>query len=395
MLAVLVLVGAGAVAVKLLGGSHGELAGGGHLAAAVTTEPEEAWTYNLSGEYLSAAGGAADLVLLADENGEVVAVDSDGERSWTNDDEYVGYVESVPGHEDLVVVAGGEGGGVGVLSTENGEQLWWDDLGWPLKVQEDGVLISAGAEDEDTSELAWVDLESGDREWSVDDVNSFAAASDSVYVVSRDTLRRLDRGSGDEDWTVDLSVDEEDYVQLAATGSFVAVSQGDQVTAYDADHADELWTVSAEDDGDLSIGAYSDDRVYVSESVYDDTTETSSTTVTVRDDEGEVGEIPVADDSYFYGTGVEAQGASWFIDLGSGEVYDDEVERAAQYDGELDLTDQGAYALESDDLAFYEYGEGKASWDMELPDSDDDGIGVYAVDDGIVVASGGKVTLYR
>ena len=185
---------------------------------------------------------------------------------------------------------------------------------------------------------------------------------------------------------------------MVATDDLVTVA-GDDVAAYDADSGDDLWTYSPDDsDADLTVGAYAVDRVFVSESTYDEDFETTSTKVTVRDRDGTVGEIDVDDDDdYVYGTGVESGGKSWFINIGNGDIYDEDVQQVASYDGSLTLADKGLYAVDdSDEVAFYEYGEAKSlEWEIDLPDGDSDSRVVDAVDGALLVSDDGELSAYR
>ena len=393
---VLVLVGGGVAAVTLLRGGDARTVDGGVLPAAVTSEPERAWTYDYDGDYLGYAVGVGDRVVLVDEDGDVVGLDADGEREWTADDRSVSYVVAVPDRDDLVIVAGGESGGVGALSTEDGHELWWTSPGFPGVTADGGLLVVDSPEDEATADVSWTDPKSGDEKWGVLDVSNFGLGRDAVYTIRDGELSRLDQDSGKEDWSVDVPVDDDEYVQLVATDDMVTVT-GDDVTAYEADSGDELWTYEPDDsEAELTVGAYAVDRVFVSESSYDEDYETTSTTVTVRDRDGTVGEIDVDDDDYVFGTGVESGGKSWFINIGNGEIYDEEVQRVASYDGSLTLADKGVYAADdSDEVAFYEYGEAKSTWEIDLPGGDSDSRSVYAVDNALLVADDGELTAYR
>jgi hypothetical protein len=299
-------------------------------------------------------------------------------------------------------VAGGEADGVGAISVEDGHELWWADSGYPASTLDGGLVVVEGSEESSTADLVRTDAESGDEKWRMGDVSNFAVGGDTVYVVKDGELSSLDWGSGKADWSVDVSVDDEDYVQLAAAKDIVAVGGGSDVTAYDADGGDELWTYSPDDsDADLSIGVFSEDRVYVSETSYDEDFEVSTSTVTVRDREGRVGEIDLDDDEYLYGSGVVSGGKAWFVDLSNGDTYDEDVQQVASYDGSLTLVDKGVYALDSDSITFHEYGEDRSEWELDLPgsdsDSDSDSVSrsVYAVDDAVLVVDGGEVTAYR
>ncbi len=395
--AALAVVGGGVVAATtLLGGGDVRTSDGTPLPSAVTSEPEEQWTYDYAGDYLSAAAGVGDRVVLVDENGDVVGLDSDGDRDWTSDDHAASYLLAVPGHDDLVIVAGGEAGGVGAISVDDGHELWWADSGYPVATLDGGLLIVDGSEESSTTDLLRADPESGDEKWRMGDVSNFGVGGDTVYAVEDGELSRLDWGSGKADWSVEVPFDDlEDYVQLAVTDKLVAMAD-DDVWAYDSESGDELWTYSPDDpDADVSIGAFSEDRVYVSESSYDEEFEVSSSAVTVRDREGTVGEIDLDDDEYLYGSGLESGGKSWFVDLGNGDTYDEEVQRVASYDGTLTLADKGVYAVDSDSISFHEYGEDRAAWELDLPDDDSETRSVYAVDDALLVVDDGELTSYR
>ena len=395
----LVLVGGGVGAFTLLRSGESRALDGTMLPSAVTSEPEEVWSYDYGSEdsYLNDAVGVGDRVVLVDDSGAAVGLDADGDEAWTADERSVSYAQAVPGHDDLVIVAGGEGGGVGGLSTEDGDELWWTSSGFPVATAEGGLLVADGFEEASSTDLAWLDAESGDEKWRVEGVNNFSQDGDSVYVVRDDELSRLDLDSGKEDWSVDVSFDEdEDYIQVVVAGGLVAVAD-DEVTAYDADGGDELWTYSPDgSDADLSIGAYAADRVYVSESSYDEDNETSSTTVSVRDRKGTVADLDLDEDEYFYGTGVEAGGTSWFVNLSESEIYDEDVKRVTSYDGALTLVDEGVYAAGSDSVEYYEYGESASEWELDLPGGDSEStVTLYAVDDGLLVVADGEVTAYR
>jgi hypothetical protein len=392
VLAVVVVVGGGLAAVKLLGGSGGELAGGGKLASAVTSEPEEAWTFDTDGEYASVTSSGDTTVLTLGESGELVALDKDGEEIWsTGDGGSYGY-GYVLDDEDLVLVQGYEDYGIGALSLEDGDELWFDDDGGSAYGMVDGgLVVNTYDEDDSLSDVAVVDPETGDEKWSVADVDSTAITKDAVYVVKDEELVRLASSSGDEEWSVDLSLGVDEYPSVTAVEELVVVST-DEVQAFSPD-GDELWTEQADSaDGSIYASAYAADAVYVNESDYSE--DETDETITVFDTEGEVGELDIDEDESFYGYGFESGGTSYFLNQGDGSLYGDDLERVERYDGVVAAADSGLYSLDGDQLRYYEYGESSASWQLDV-DSGEDEPSVYAGDGVVYTLIDGTVTAYR
>ena len=290
VLAVLVVVGAGIAAVTVFGGSDGDLAGGGHLATGITSEPEKAWTFDTDGEYAQVSAAGDTTIVSVGDSGGVIALDKDGDEIWSADDSAYGYAYVLPDDDDLVLVQGFEDYGLGVLSTDDGEQLWFDDDGGSAYGLVDGGLVVSTYDEEDsTSEIAVLDPRSGDEKWSISGVESSQVADNAIYVVKSGDLISLDPSSGDEKWSVDVDLDDGDYPSLAAVDGIVAVAT-DEVRAYSAEDGDALWSEDANNpDASLTAGAFSSDSLYINESVYsEDLTEERAR---VFDEEGEVGDL--------------------------------------------------------------------------------------------------------
>jgi hypothetical protein len=392
VLAVLVVVGAALAAVTLLGGTDGDLAEGGHLAKAVTSEPEEAWTFDTDGEYAQVSTAGDVTVVSVGDSGEVVALDEHGEELWTADDADYGWAYVLPGDDDLVVVQGQEGYGFGVLTTDDGDELWYEDSGGSVMGLVDGRLVVSSYDDGDsTSEIEVRDPRSGDEEWSVSRVGSSQVTKDAIYVVRSGDLVRLDPGSGDEKWSVDLGLGGDDYSSLTVVDGLAVVST-DEVHAYSTEDGEELWSEDASSsDASLTVGAFSSDSVYVDESLYTD--DENEETVRVFDEDGEVGELDIDEDESFYGQGLRSGGEDFFLSFADGTLYDDSLDRVASYDGQLQVADSGLYSLDGDELLFYEYGERSESWAVDVDDAEE--ATVFAGDHVVFILADGTLTAYR
>lgn len=391
-LAVLVAGGGGFAAVKLLGGGGGNLVDGSKLASAVGSEPEEAWTYDTDGEYaMVAASGDTTIVGLSD-SGEIVALGRDGDELWRagGDDDYYGYGYVLP-DSDLVLVQGYEDYGVGVLSLDDGEELWFDESGGSAVGLVGGsLLLSTSDEDDLTSEISVLDPGTGETQWSVSDVDSSAVTQDSVFVIADGELRRLS-SSGDEEWSVSLEVGDEEYPSVSAVEGMVAVSAG-EVTAYSTDDGEQLWTEGGSEDASIYASRFTGEMLYLDESVYNgDNTEQ---TITVFDREGERGELDIDEEEPFYGYGFEAGGTSYFLNTGDPSLYDEELERLDTYDGEVVAVDEGVYNLDDDKLRFYTFEDSSAVWEIDV-DSSDDSASIYAGDGVVYTLVDAQLTAYR
>jgi hypothetical protein len=391
VLAVLVVVGGVVGAVQLLGGSDGDLADGGRLPEAVTSEPEKAWTYDTDG-YASVDHAGDTTIVSMGEAGEVVALDEDGEELWSNDANSYGYAYVSPEDDGLVVVQGYESYGAGVLSADDGEELWFDEeAGSVVDVTDDGLFVSSYDEDGSASDLSLRDTESGDEKWSVPEVQASDVHDDAIFAVRDGELSRLDAKSGDSDWSVDLDLDEDEYPSVTAVDGMVVVSASD-VRAFAADDGDRLWSEELDSpDASVIVGGFSADEVYVNETDY--TEDETDEQVTIFDADGEVGELGIDNDESFYGVAFESGGTSYLLNYGDGSLYDDSLDRVGSYDGVLTVADEGLYSLEDDQLRFYEYAESSESWQLDVDYSDSPS--VYAGDGVVFVLVDEELTAYR
>ena len=394
VLAVLVAGGGGFAAMKLLGGGGGDLADGGKLPSAVTSDPEVAWTYDTDGEYASVTSSGDTTFVSLSDSGEIVALDKDGEELWRtgSDDASYGYGYVLP-DEDLFLVQGYEDYGVGVLSLDDGEELWFDESGGSAyRMVDGGLLVSTYDEDDSTTEVSVLDPETGEAQWSTSNVDTTAATEDSVFVVVHEELKCLESSSGDEKWSVSLDVDSDDYPSVTAVEGMVAVS-ADEVTAYSTDDGEELWSKDGGgEESSIYANAFTTDMLYVDESDYggDETEQT----ITVFDTEGERGELDVDEEEGFYGHGFEAGGTSYFLNTSDPSLYNDELERLDTYDGEVIASDKGIYSLDDEKLRFYEFDDSSAAWELDVESGEDYGK-VYAGDGVVYTLIDAELTAYR
>ena len=155
---------------------------------------------------------------------------------------------------------------------------------------------------------------------------------------------------------------------------------------------DALWSEQSPGvDASVSVGALSDDSVFLNTSDYDG--DVTSEQVTVFDAEGEVGEIGIDDDTSFYGFAFESGGVRYLLNESDGTLYDDTLDRVGSYGGRLAVADSGIYSLDGDRLRFYEYGENAAAWEVDVDGSDS--LSVMAGDGVVLVSDERSVTAYR
>jgi len=391
VLAVLVVVAGVVGAVQLLGGSDGDLADGGRLPEAVTSEPEKAWTYDTDG-YASVDQAGDTTIVSMGEAGEVVALDDEGDELWSNDDNGYGYAYVDPEDDGLVVVQGYESYGAGVLSIDDGEELWFDEeAGSVVATTGDGLIVSSYDEDGSESDLSLREADSGDEKWNVPGVQASDVHDDSVFAVRDGELSRLDASSGDTDWSVELGLDDDEYPSVTAVDGMVVVSASD-VRAFATDDGDRLWSEEpGSSEASVVVGAFSSDAVYVNETEYSE--DETDEQVTIFDTDGEVGELGIDNDESFYGVAFESGGTSYLLNYGDGSLYDDSLDRVGSYDGALTVADEGLYSLEDDQLRFYEYAESSESWQLDVDYSDSPV--VYAGDGVVFVLIDGTLTAYR
>ena len=387
-LATMAVVGGVVVAVQLADGSGGTRVDGRRLPAAVTSAPEEAWSYDAAGGVGVDAVGGTTLVTRGEEGG-VVALDEQGSELWSSAQESYGYAFSFPGDDDYVVVQGYESDGVGVVALSDGEELWSHDDAGGVADFTDDALLTVTYED-GAGDLTVLDVRSGETRWSLDDVDAVQEVAGATYVVRHGELSRLDSASGDEEWSVGLDPEGDDYYSLAAVDDLVVVGSGD-ARAFSSD-GDALWSEQSPGvDASLSVGALSDDSVFLNTSDYDD--DVTSEEVTVFDAEGEVGEIGIDDDTSFYGFAFESGGVRYLLNESDGTLYDDTLDRVGSYGGRLAVADSGIYSLDGDRLRFYEYGENAAAWEVDVDGSDS--LSVMAGDGVVLVSDERSVTAYR
>jgi hypothetical protein len=376
----LVAVGGGTAAVLLFGGG-----GGGDLVGAVTSDPEKAWTWEAPEDVYGGVAVGELLIFSNGETGEIWALDDAGEERWTTLLDGGGGVYLSTDDGEIALASGYEGYGISALDTGDGDELWSFDEGAATQVVGDTVLWS------NDTEVGALDVATGESRWTESGGGQLVATEDGAFMIDDDEVHRLSLESGEIEWSETLPDGEEDeYPVLAANDEMVAVGGSWGATAYDLQDGAELWSVSGGPNG-ASVGVFSDTEVYVSETDYSE--EETEPSVTVHDSDGERGSLDVGDDGYVWMTQIEMGGDSYAYDGASGRVYDAELDTIGRYEGTVTFVDGGLYAVEEDEISYFELGASSPGWELTAPTAD--WTGLLAADGLLVLYAGDEVTAYH
>lgn len=367
-LVVVVLVGAGVVAARLLGGPAAVSTASGVAVALpepLVDEPSPAWTLRPEGPV---TGGAAttDGVVLSTAT-EVVEVDLDGGTTWsTRPSEPCSVLVAHPDHDDLVVCAG-EGAVVG-LDGDDGEERWRFDDGTVVSYVEDGAGFAG------ETDLGVLDLATGRARWSVDVTDEHAFGPDALFTAQAGELVARDLESGDERWSTSYDVTPTTDGAQPATPALTAVEGLLVLTsevgavAYDPEDGEELWRVGPGRDG-MVAGRFADDRVWLLP--VDESPSAPPARLEVHDAAGLVGDLETDPDAVAASFDpVVDDGDDLALDRVSGRLYDADLATLTTYDGSVALVAGGAYVTARGDaggsVSFLPHGSDEPRWSVPV-----------------------------
>lgn len=361
-----VVVAGGATAAGLLltggdGGTVGSSSGrpARELVAPLEGEPEEAWRWQAPGAVDSNLVVGDVTVFGSVEAGEVTALDAEGRPLWSTDDASGSYATAASADEEVVFVSPWEDVGLTAISVDDGRVIWDDPSGYFAGTAGDVVVLG------DDDGLRGVDLGSGRDLWSVDTTSSSSVTDQALLTYDEGEVAAHSLADGRLLWQRDLRDIESDdvYATMGTNGDMVVIA-GLEVVALDVGDGTELWRTPSAGDS-ASVGAFSEDAVWVGVSDYDEVSEVTTTTATVYDRSGAVGDLDVDDDAgYVDLTAFRTGGEAYAYDAVTGRVYDETLDPIGRYPGTLAVAEGGIYAVEEGRIAFFELGANAATWEL-------------------------------
>ena len=215
-------------------------------------EPEERWTTDLDdADGVLAVAGGDERVFVAVIDGdaaEVVALSTgDGEESWRTglegDGTDVGL--TVIGGRVIVSQNGAEDGSwVSALDAESGEEMWQEEFTESYvgvtQWGDDSVLVQRYDEESEVSLLSVAD---GDEQWSKR--ASAIAVDDDLVVTIDDGELQAESFGGDERWSIDLDLGDDEYPAVRVAGGHPVVAIDDEITSYARGDGEERWSTSS------------------------------------------------------------------------------------------------------------------------------------------------------
>jgi predicted lipoprotein with Yx(FWY)xxD motif len=368
------------------------------LAAAVTSEPEEVWSYHLddSGVAVSPAGERTYLAwggYTEDEPLKLAALDENGEEDWTLTRNIEGYSAGPAAGSDIIYVVpyaddDGAYGDIQAISGEDGTTLWTTPGGSMVDYQADGVIVAS-----DDGKLRRLDP-TGDVSWEVEAGDARAIGRDVIYTITGDTLAAYDVETGEETWTADTSAACESYTCYATASRDIVLignSSTSRATAFSTEDGSMLWA----EDGygyDHYVGNTGNDLVYIQQTP-DSTTDTDGEVV-FYDTEGEVGTLPVAvEDYWFYSSEVSIYETNYLMDWTTTTLYQPDLTEVTTFDGPMAFVSGGAYTVTDDTLAYQHLGEDdEPLWSIPVTGS----VSNIQIDDKAVILVGtDEITRYE
>ena len=365
------------------------------LRAAVTEEPELAWTWEAERPIRVAFPTDRGAVALLGE-GEVVGLDEHGEERWRRTVPLAGYaVHDAPTNVVHVMSSGSDEGTVTALDAETGRRLWAVPGGWATTVGDATVVV---AEDE----LRGIDTEDGSEVWSVSGGGFGGVSRDRVYGFRDGELRAWDH-DGDKVWVSDVELADSsprsggDVVVL---DDFIAVAgPGGEVVGIDLETGEELWRDDPGYDG--GVGSIEPGLAFsfppheqaLGPSSSEDGVDDPQTTVYDRD--GEVATVPVAQNSFFSPVEIELEGDPHFVDMESGLIYDEDFEAVGTVPrGHAYPTLTGVYDMTDGSVSYVPYGADDPLWALDI-ESFDETTDLVPGDRSFLVDQGHELSLYR
>ena len=343
------------------------------LPAAVTEEPELAWTWDAQEPIYIVTPMGEDAV-VAHLLRELVALDADdGDVRWRH--QITSIDTSYDAESDAIIstnLVDEEGmPTLTSLDAETGEEMW-SVPGWRSTTVGDATLVT-GPDwvrriDSDGSEI-----------WSMSIEGSMSSSEDAIYAFQDGDLHAWDL-DGQVVWVSDSGVMGSRKPGVVVLDDFVAVTgPGSEVVGLDLETGTELWRADAGPAGrlgtvgsDLALafpainqasGSISEESGILAEGA-------------VYDRDGEVASLEGALGPLFFPVAIELDGTRHVFEKGSGRLYDENFKYVGTVpiDGRAHHTLTGAYDVVDGAISYIPYDEDKAVWSLEGPFGNDNSL---------------------
>lgn len=338
------------------------------LRAAVTEEPELAWTWDAeTGVNMVSPMDQGALVVLRD--GAVVALDEDGAEQWRQDVRGAGYaMHDESSNVVHVLSSASEEREVTALDAETGQELWVVPADWVTTVRDATVVINE-------DQLHRIDPEDGSEIWSVGIDGYGAVSEDGVYGFKDGDLHAWDL-DGDEAWVSEAELGDRPAGAgntVAAQDDFVAAAgPGSEVVGVDSETGDELWRDDPGYEG--GVGSIEPDLAFtfpMSDSSSSEGGANSPQETTVYDRDGEVATLPLDRHSFFAVVAIEFEGEPHFVATDAGVIYDEDFEEVGSVPlGNVQATLTGVYDMGDDSISYVPYGAEEPRWTVDTESSE-------------------------
>lgn len=359
----------------------------------VTSQPEERWRVDVpsDGGTWVVSGGDVTFISTQGTNGATTirAIEDDGEERWSVEAEADTYPATTSDDGSVLLVlpwAYDESSTrrVQALSAEDGTLLWSGE-GEPGRFTDDGLVLVRD------SEVTMVDIRDGTEVWSLARGDGLGANSDLVLALDNGTLTAHDIDTGEVRWDTDreLPCVGGSRCVIAASDEVVLVKGGIDLVAYDANNGDLLWKERVDETAE--IGAANAELVFARDAI--DSESNNAGSAVFYDSVGERGEVALpAEEPWFFPVGLDTADGSFLLDWGSGTVYDDEIRKVDQIDGDLTMTGGGVYALDGDTVSYHRFDQRDPVWTLAFGTAPN---AVTAGDRSLVLSWEDAIALYR
>ena len=331
---------------------------------------EPSWDVQLDSRVLGELA-VGDGVIVSIDSGDLVALDAQGDRSWSRA-QLDSPVVALDAGGEVVVSADGRPG-ISANALSDGDELWrYPDITY-VGVADSGIVVDVEAEG---GPFGVLDATTGVPVWSVPDVDAYALAGAMAYVRRGPEVSALSTADGSVLWASDVGAGGK--ATLVANLELVAVVKGAEVVALDPLNGTERWTARARG---AAVEVFSDELVLLTGA------RARPPTAVAYDASGPRGEIPVQGKVPAGLVRFSVDGKPYVIEPRSGSVLDEALTVLATYDGTVTPAADGVYVVADDRVSHYILGSTTPDSEIVVPGAER----VVAREGGFAVVAGDTV----